>query len=173
MSRKKELIKFISALIIVLSATYYIGGCMFNGFNKTYLQNADECSSEIINAYGVLLPSNTKVEEVNMYHYMNMHYCVAKIEYVDVDIIKALNQNNTKAINIHSQNEKNYAVIDSYSELKNFVLYENLRYKPKGLSVSLFYDNEHLYLSVDLESPFGAELKHLFQKAEKEGRLNK
>ena len=159
----REIKKFIIALSIVLFSTYYIGGCMFNGFNKTSLQNAKAKSDEIINAYGVLLPNNTKVEEVNMYHYMNTHYCVAKIEYVDVDIIKTLNQNNTKAINIHSQNEKNYAVIDSYSELKNFVLYENLRYRPKGLSVSLFYDHEHLYLSVDLESPFGMELSPFFQ----------
>ena len=170
---KKELIKFILALIIVLSATYYICGQMLGGFNKTSLQNAEECSSEIINAYGIILPDNTQVKELNYYHSGETHYCVTKIEYVDVDIIKALNQNNTKAINIHSQNEKNYAVIDYYSELKNFVLYENLRYKPKGMSVSLFYDNEHLYLSVDLESPFGTELQHLFQKAEKEGRLNK
>lgn len=164
MSRKiSKLKKFIIALSIVLFSTYYIGGCMFNGFNKHTLQNAEAKSVKIINAYGVLLPNNTKVEEVNMYHYMNMHYCVAKIEYVDVDIIKALNQNNTKAININSQNKKNYAVIDSYSELKNFALYENLRYKPKGRSVSLFYDHEHLYLSVDLESPFGMELLPFFQ----------
>lgn len=171
-NKKKEIIKFITALIIVLSAAYYIGGCMFNGFNKTSLQNAEAGSGEIISAYGVLLPSNTKVEEVNMYHYMNMHYCVAKIEYADVDIVKALNQNNTKAINIHSQNEKNYDVIDSYSELKKLALYENLRYKPKGLSISLFYDREYIYLSVDMESPFGRELQYLFQKAEEEGRLN-
>lgn len=161
--KMREFIKFVLALSIVLSATYYIGGCMFNGFNKSSIQNAEAKSIEIINAHGVLLPDNTKVKEMNMYHYMNTHYCVAKIEYTDVDIIKALNQKNNRLINAKSQNEKDYAVIDSYSELKKFALYENLRYRPKSRAVSLFYDYDYIYLSVDLEHPIGMELVHFFQ----------
>lgn len=170
---KNELIKFILALIIVLSATYYICGQMLGGFNKTSLQNAEECSSEIINAYGIILPNNTQVKELNFYHSGETHYCVAKIECTDVDKIIKLNQFNTKTLNAETPNEVEYTLIGTNSELKKFALYENRCFLPQNMSITLLYDKEYVYLSVDLESPFGADLKHLFQKAEKEGRLNK
>lgn len=165
MKKINSLIKFVIALSIVLFVTYYIGGVMFDGFSKSTLQNAEARSAEIINAYGIILPGNTKVKELNGYHFMGKHYCVAKIEYTDIDNIKTLNQNNTKTINIKSHNEEDYVIIDSYSQLKKYALYENLRFNPQGQSVSLFYDQDCIYLSVDLQSPFGVELLYLFQSS--------
>ncbi len=172
MSKKKS-IKFITALIIVLFAAYYIVGQTLGVFNKTSMQNAEGHSSEIINAYGIILPDNTQVKELNFYHSGKTHYCVAKIEYTDIDKIIKLNQFNTKTVNAETPNEIDYVLIDKYSELKKlkFALYENRRFLPQKWSVTLFYDKKYIYLSVDLEGPFGTELQHLFQKAEKDGLL--
>lgn len=170
----KKLLKIFGILLLstVLSLSilyFYVGGYVLGGFVRHKIKPvSEEFSNELIDACHVIMPENSVITEVSFQSLTGgmVQYYLIKVEGVDDpnEFVKVNENNYIKEF--EEMGEKVNIIDGAYKLSDEFRLYPNTKYGPKFKGITVLYDDDNIYLSVESSHIYGRKISDVFYKYE-------
>lgn len=164
--RKKWGISFKLLALFIAYLYFFVGGFFLGGIGKHEIKPVNtECSYDIIQACHVSLPQNAEIISISSHSLMgNIHYILIKMKGIDdpYELIELNKNNYIKEYEDLCGDKMN--VINNIRRLDKFSVYPNTRYLPKSASITVLYDDDYVYLSIDSIHMYSKAVSKVFNE---------
>ncbi len=162
----KTLLKlFLVGVLFLMFLYFYVGGYVLGGFVKHKIEPvSEEFSNELVEACHIVMPENTVITSVSFQSLGDLRYFLIKVEGVDdPNEFVELNKN-TYIREFEEMGEKINVINGAYRLSDKFYLYPNIKYGPKFKGITVLYDDDNIYLSVESSHIYGRKISDVFYK---------
>ena len=163
----KAILKFLFAFFVVILFFYlYVGGYMLGGLVKHEINPVSEkCAEELMQACHIILPENIEIDGISSYSWgSNTNYILVKLHNVeDVNEIAAINETQFTEETYLTADRK-ISSIGSIRSLNKYSLYNSLKYMPDSGDITILFDSESVYLSIDSMHIYGKDAFTVFNR---------